>query len=182
MQVNTPHDQLAVWLPMPDMAGLSLLDVGPYFIYHEIGAARTGWIKAILRVDAAFRLSIEILLADLLHSCSPLNRRIPPPTPLAINQRGNKHKLAGFFQSMWLTRGFLYFWGEEYAVIYPILQLEGEKKPSLPSHPHQSGQPEGVQCGDHHPARSKVGRDYLIAKLGGNIWFLERYRLLFPKL
>lgn len=46
MQVNAPHDRLAMWPPVLDVAGFLVLDVGPHFIYCEVGAARTGINKS----------------------------------------------------------------------------------------------------------------------------------------
>lgn len=45
IQVNTLHNQLATWPPVPDTADLSL-NVGPHFIYHGMGAARNGINKS----------------------------------------------------------------------------------------------------------------------------------------
>lgn len=63
---------------------------------------------------------------------------------------------------------FYIFEGEEYAVIYPIVESDGKKtNPVFPVSSPPNGQPEGVQGGDHHPTLQWV-REYLVLKLGQN--------------
>lgn len=67
----------------PRWTWVFFIGVCSHFLYLEMGTAGTWMNKSNnhLRLAVAFCLSVDILLAYVLHSCSQLNRCSPPPTP-----------------------------------------------------------------------------------------------------